>query len=148
MHLNSSSGPKFQRLTSRLPSHDLIRGVGTVEWKGPRAQAWAAFGLGTPCAGAFSHREPQVTFLSSSRSKAGGFGCQISLFRQEGMFRGGDLPVSGLGYPRVSGPASSARTCPLRPILKAVSLEALAPRLCMTLLLVGILFPSPTGSIE
>lgn len=36
------------------------------------------------------------------------------------MFCGGDLPVSGLGYPRVSGPASSTRTCPLLPTWKAV----------------------------
>lgn len=70
------------------------------------------FQPGTPCAGAFSRQEPQVTFLPSSYSKVGGFGCQMSLFRQESIFCGEDLPASGLDYPRVSSPASSTRTCP------------------------------------
>lgn len=80
--------------------------------KNPVCWGLGGFQPGTPCAGAFSHQEPQVTFLPSSYSKAGGFRCQISLFRQEGIFCVEDLPVSGLGYPRVSSPADSTRTCP------------------------------------
>lgn len=106
----------------------------------PPALRLGSFQSGTPCAGAFSHQEPQVTFLPSSYSKAGSFGCQISVFRQEGMFCGGDLPVSGLGYPRVSGLASSKEPAHCCLLWKLFSLAAM---LCRTLLLVGNLIVSP-----
>lgn len=118
---------------SFLPSNDLA-----LEWSrdsslgSPLYWGLGSFQSGTLCAGTFSHQEPQVTFLPSSYSKAGGFGCRISVFSQEGMFCGGDLPVSGLGYPRVSGLASSkepARCCLLWK-RSVASLAAISAGLC------------------
>lgn len=59
------------------------------------------------------------------------------------MFCGGDLPVSGLGYPRVSGLASSKEPAHCCLLWKLFSLASLATTVCRTLLLVGNVLVSP-----
>lgn len=145
MYLKTTASTKFPACPmSLLPSNDLA-----LEWSrdsslvSPLYWGLGSFQSGTPCAGAFSHPEPQLTFLPSSHSKAGGFGCQISVFSQEGMFCGGDLPVSGLGCPRVSGLASSKEPAHCCLLWKLFFLASLSAMLCRTLLLVGNLLVSP-----
>lgn len=83
---------------------------------------------GSPCGGGFYHQEPQVTCLFSSYSKARELWLPNGLFRQEGMFCGGALPVSRLGWESVTLPAPQepAHYCLL---WKLLPLAALATRL-------------------
>lgn len=70
------SKPQMSCLPSNDPALDWSRGSSL---QSPLYWGLGCFQSGTPCAGTFSHQEPQVTFLPSSYSKAGGFGCQISV---------------------------------------------------------------------